>query len=1792
MKKPHSSLRTILKLMLFLIIGTTSASFAQDQYKSGNTVYADIVAIDLPIHYNRLGVYESAGLIYALKSDVYKDNTAFTTKNGIEVPCSTIEGNCAGCMRLKPAKRPRPIVLRSNIGDELVVTLTNYITPETSGVPVVGFSINGVAFVNSTQDDGSWIGANTNNQVKANETKTYKLYTPEEGSFLIRDAASDNTSYQGLFGSLTVHPKNAEWYRSQVTQIDLFNATKYYLDAKGAKIKFQKIVKKNNKPETLYVDKPISNPVNPPGHPIIDYSQLQMYQQISTNERRLIATDLTAIITGPNAGRFPDSDKSPIFNEVPSSPDRRQPYREIAIHYHNTFGSTTLTQAFQKELYDQTNKVPGLTGNDIFALNYGSAGITSEIFANRVGVGPMADCIDCSYEEFFLSSWAAGDPAMRVDIDATSSLHNGVKATKAFYPDDPSNVYHSYMNDHVKFRINHASPSVTHVHHQHAHQWLHSPNSDNGHYMDSQTINPGASWTLEMVYNGSGNRNKVVGDNIFHCHFYPHFASGMWSLWRVHDVLETGTALDVNGMPVKGSRALPDAEIKSGTPIPAIVPMPTLAMGPIPGKVSIEDGQVIVEEVEKNPGFPFFIPGIAGKRGPHPPLDFAIEGKDTLDGGLPRHIITDGVQVHEVHNATDWTKIIDSIHAIQLPEAGTLVELTAMRAHATRHHPSFKPDGQAGSFTLNGLKQAPGAPFAAPYVGDNGERISYSKRTYKAADIQMDVISNKKGWHYPQQRMIALWGDVASTIDGTRAPEPFFFRANSGDYIEFWQTNLVPGYYDLDDFQVRTPTDIIGQHIHLVKFDVTSSDGAANGWNYEDGSFSPDQVRDRISAIKNGSFNKYKYHKDQPILKSTGSPIDLNTLAPKSPKSIWGNAPSLQNWNGAQTTVQLWYADPLLSNPNGKDRTIRTVFTHDHFGPSTHQQVGLYAGLLVEPTGSRWQDPESGDYMGSRFDGGPTSFQANIITPHKEESYREFALEFQGIQLSYEADSKEMTEADKYPEYPFENPTKENIDAFNEAAKKYTGYLEPEYAINPPYTNSTDTVSSPQIISVQVGGHTINYRNEPTPLRLRNPDGSQANGPAGDLAYLFSSNVERADPALNKQPIPGDGISPNNSFKYPALLTEGVQARDPYTPLLRAYENDRIQVRTLVGAHEDGHIFNMQGVPWLFEPSYKNSGYRNTQMMSISEHFEMEFQLPKGTAKVGGATTNGGTTDYLYNASSDFEGLKGGIWGIIRAYDKKQPALTPLPNNKLSRLRNKNQTSGCPDGAPKANFAVSAYMVSQITPAGRLIYNQRDEVFDEYAMVFVEDKDIVEGLWNPNKKLEPLVLRAHSGDCITVNLTNHINPSDTGSFNQFVNLSFPNGTGDQIGSTAVTASANVSLHAQLLSYNGNESSGFNVGFNQEQTTAPSEQRAYTWYAGRWNDCEPTDIEFGTVLLSSGDALEQYARGLFGAIIIEPKGATWTVDENAHTSATIDYTDIDGNKKSFREFVLFSQDNLILNHNYKDTITGGMAVNYKTEISKLRNVPSYENTANQAVFGDPETPVFAVGKGTPVRIRLIKPGGSGNPESFLLTGHGWQEEPYQNNSTVLGDNPESQYLGSRPQVAAINNFDLLINKAGGEFEVPGDYLYRPYQGGPYSSGVWGLMRVTEGVDAPIIVQINSSANDNNTVDITGTATVNPLTGKLPTSITASTTNYSNSTTVNKPSGNWVITGVGVNELSTSLTITSDIGGSRRYSPTELDRLIPRQKVRSTNQAEAAEAIETAKVLLKFQRATRKTSEKQE
>ena len=615
----------------------------------------------------------------------------------------------------------------------------------------------------------------------------------------------------------------------------------------------------------------------------------------------------------------------------------------------------------------------------------------------------------------------------------------------------------------------HAGPGPSHIHHLHAHQWLHSPNSDDSSYLDSQLIVAGSAYTMEIAYGGSGNRNLTVGDSIFHCHFYPHFAMGMWSLWRVHDVFEGGTELDPDGRPAKTSRPCPTARSSAArrsrpwcrcrrwasprcrrrstslttahAPRSSPPRRPTASPGStIAANSSTTATRATPSSCPPSPGTgprirPWTSPG--RKSAPGTP-ELTPEGtKVYLNGGLPRHQVTGGKIVKDLFNRWDFTRdfvlyntedkrdpnrkaVAGGLDAYLLPEEGTPLEKAAMRAHSRRTHATVEPNGDPGNFTHNGLPGVPGGPVRPARRGRQ-RKLGHQRRRYKAAVLQLDVVLSKKGWHFPQQRFLTLWQDVADTIRGSKAPEPFFFRANTGDSIEFWHTNLVPSYYELDDFQVRTPTDVIGQHIHLVKFDVTSSDGAGNGFNYEDGTFSPDEVRDRIEAINlSGGLVQFDASKDRPSDKR--KPLTIASYQ-EDYKGLFGPPPAGQNWNGASDRPALEY-DPLL-NDNGHDRTLRTVFTHDHFGPSTHQQAGLYAGLLVEPSGSTWYTA-SGQQMNTRDDGGPTSWTGFVVPADPAQSYREFALEFQDMQLAYDGQS---TPKETVPESPlFNMPTGYAID--------------------------------------------------------------------------------------------------------------------------------------------------------------------------------------------------------------------------------------------------------------------------------------------------------------------------------------------------------------------------------------------------------------------------------------------------------------------------------------------------------------------------------------------------------------------------------------------------------------------------------------------------------------------------------------------------------------------------------------------------------------------------------------------
>jgi hypothetical protein len=518
--------------------------------------------------------------------------------------------------------------------------------------------------------------------------------------------------------------------------------------------------------------------------------------------------------------------------------------------------------------------------------------------------------------------------------------------------------------------------------------------------------------------------------------------------------------------------------------------------------------------------------------------------------------------------------------------------------------------------------------------------------------------------------------------------------------------------------------------------------------------------------------------------------------------------------------------------------------------------------------------------------------------------------------------------------------------------------------------------------------------------------------------------------------------------------------------------------------------------------------------MGLSEHFELLFKVPSSSAPlpVGGSVrkcpdgmSNANCVDYFYSPSFDETGIAHGLWGIFRSYDPTTVAtkLAPLPSNPIAPTNNVTYAT-CPANLPasqRRTFNITAVtaqkaLSGQPQSPGELVFNSRvtatGNISSLLGVMYVRSEDLdSNGVLKPGVPVEPLILRANAGDCIDVNLTNKIDPSSKVFSHNFnwpapFNITVPSG-GSQVPAYNAKMSSYVGLHPQLLGYDAATSFGMNVGWNSkgraDQFANFNETVKYQWYAGRIDRGSNgaltyTPIELGSLNLLPSDPLFQHPNGVFGQMIIEPAGSKWQCGEagalrpcdptpsssppTSRASATV--TPPTGG--SFREFSIMLSDALITSAPRPIT-----AINYRTEPAFQRfatagtdvscmtsNTLAAPGSNPPTQIGEPQTPIFTAAPGDQVRFRMTHPLGTGNSEVFTIHGHNWQRNPYQKNSSIIASNNLSQWMGSRDNHGSTDHFDLLIQKAGGTFNRPGDYLYTAYLPSDASAGAWGIFRV--------------------------------------------------------------------------------------------------------------------------------------
>jgi hypothetical protein len=563
---------------------------------------------------------------------------------------------------------------------------------------------------------------------------------------------------------------------------------------------------------------------------------------------------------------------------------------------------------------------------------------------------------------------------------------------------------------------------------------------------------------------------------------------------------------------------------------------------------------------------------------------------------------------------------------------------------------------------------------------------------------------------------------------------------------------------------VRTPTDIIGQHIHLPKWDLTTNDGAANGWNYEDGALAPAIVDERIHAINN--FNALagtnlnlvtiltdilglpadKFQADL-LAAIANHQVDLTDLEPvptltaaqlgdPGSPSLVGRLPGDalhaaahpffgtgmgDEYLGARTVIQRFMVDPIV-NVAGVDRGLGLTFSHDHYGPSTFQQVGLYSTILAEPAGSNWVHNESGAQIGAladgtpgRHDGGPTTWQAAILPPDAApggsnvgaeniKSHREFYFEMSDFQHAYNAGTYVGADANGRPvltdivQPNYFDATvatapliqEEWLNSVNPPLKLEAGGGFPDVVTAngacPGAAGKFDpNVPRPCAEAINISHSStwvVNYRNEPVGLRVFDPDGTgpdgkvgaQAAGMAGDLAFALQSRTDREQPELNTSfgntPYPaGAGAAPQlgagpeycSDTEHGDLINCDRRPGDPFTPIMRAFDGDEVKIKIQVGATEEQHQTTVHGIKWLSNGSAFGRSPNSGWRNFQSHGISEQFSLQVPITRDPDA--KGNETDYLYATDATREGFWLGTWGVLRAYRVNKNDLFALPDN-------------------------------------------------------------------------------------------------------------------------------------------------------------------------------------------------------------------------------------------------------------------------------------------------------------------------------------------------------------------------------------------------------------------------------------------------------------------------------------------------------------------------------------------------
>ena len=443
------------------------------------------------------------------------------------------------------------------------------------------------------------------------------------------------------------------------------------------------------------------------------------------------------------------------------------------------------------------------------------------------------------------------------------------------------------------------------------------------------------------------------------------------------------------------------------------------------------------------------------------------------------------------------------------------------------------------------------------------------------------------------------------------------------------------------------------------------------------------------------------------------------------------------------------------------------------------------------------------------------------------------------------------------------------------------------------------------------------------------------------------------------------------------------------------------------------------------------------------------------------------------------------------------PFLEPLSNERAEPASpgSNGEFSLCPDGAPERTYKIHAIQTEIPVTA-----NLRDSD----GMIFVLKENEALARSNPDYKV-PLAIRANQGDCVDIIFVNeleetgeHTELSKTNIHIHFVQFDTQASDGVITGASYeqsprpfIDPEQSYQLIRSALAGSDrlelSDTSSFHVGspvavgIDQDVDVfetaiikeisgntlifeAPLENNhnagelvsveyvRYRWYVARQNGA----IYFHDHV----DALVRWGHGLFGALIAEPRGASYHDPQSGEEIASGPIADIrvdtqispevvPGLNGSFREFVLFMND--------RNPLTGS-SINLRAEplqADTLRGGGPPEYLLSSVLHGDPVTPILRAYVGDPIMLRLLTTA-TEEVHPFHITGHPFRIERFQT------DSPLTTTFG----VGISERFNAYIEAAGGASRKAGDYLYFNGSERHFIEGSWGIMRVHDALESDL------------------------------------------------------------------------------------------------------------------------------